>query len=40
MEQKQQGSAVPTEPPLPTEEPVQEEENDTWDIPAFLRQKN
>ena len=40
IEQGQQTSAVPTEPPLPTEEPAQEEENDTWDIPAFLRQKN
>ncbi len=28
------------EPPLPVEEPVAEEEDDTWDIPAFLRQKN
>jgi len=28
------------EPPLPTEEPAAQEEDDTWDIPAFLRQKN
>lgn len=41
MEQTQQASSsTPTEPPLPTEEPGVEEEDDTWDIPAFLRQKN
>lgn len=41
MEQTQQ-SAVPiaAEPPLPMEEPEAQEEDDTWDIPAFLRQKN
>jgi cell division protein FtsZ len=40
IENGQKVSQAPTEPPLPTEEPAQEEENDTWDIPAFLRQKN
>ena len=40
IEQGQQASQASIEPPLPTEEPAQEEENDTWDIPAFLRQKN
>jgi cell division protein FtsZ len=40
MEQSQQASHTPTDPPLPTEEPGIEEEDDTWDIPAFLRQKN
>jgi len=41
MEQSQQSSSVNStvEPPVPTEPPV-EEEDDTWDIPAFLRQKN
>ena len=29
-----------SEPPLPMEEPRVEEEDDAWDIPAFLRQKN
>jgi len=40
IENGQRASQAPAEPPLPTEEPAQEEENDTWDIPAFLRQKN
>jgi len=40
IQQGQQVSATPTESPLPTKEPITEEENDTWDIPAFLRQKN
>lgn len=45
MEQSQpqmQSQSQPSisEPPMPTEEPVVEEEDDTWDIPAFLRQKN
>lgn len=40
MEQTHQASSQVTEPPLPTEEPSVEEEDDTWDIPAFLRQKN
>jgi cell division protein FtsZ len=41
MEQSQQPNPVNNiqEPPAPTEPPV-EEEDDTWDIPAFLRQKN
>jgi cell division protein FtsZ len=41
MEQSQQSSLINTsvEPPVPMEPPV-EEEDDTWDIPAFLRQKN
>jgi cell division protein FtsZ len=41
MEQSQQPSSVNNtmEPPAPTEPPV-EEEDDSWDIPAFLRQKN
>lgn len=41
MEQSQQPSTINNnvEPPVPTEPPV-EEEDDTWDIPAFLRQKN
>jgi cell division protein FtsZ len=41
MEQSQQSSSSSTniEPPVPMEPPV-EEEDDTWDIPAFLRQKN
>ena len=37
MEQSQKVSEP--EPPTPTEPPI-EEEDDTWDIPAFLRQKN
>lgn len=40
LEQGQQAQSTPAEPPLPTEEPAVEEEDDTWDIPAFLRQKN
>jgi len=41
MEQNQPAHAQNgIEPPLPTEEPPQEEEDDAWDIPAFLRQKN
>jgi cell division protein FtsZ len=43
MEQSQQTASQVNnlqEPPLPTEPPVEEEEDDTWDIPAFLRQKN
>ena len=40
IQQGQQASQSPTEPPLPIEESAAEEENDTWDIPAFLRQKN
>ena len=41
MQESQQASqSVSNEPPLPTEEPPVEEEDDTWDIPAFLRQKN
>ena len=41
LEQPQQAAAATSsEPPLPTEEPAIEEEDDTWDIPAFLRQKN
>jgi len=41
MEQSQQPTSINTniEPPVPMEPPV-EEEDDTWDIPAFLRQKN
>jgi cell division protein FtsZ len=41
MEQSQQSNSTSTsvEPPVPIEPPV-EEEDDTWDIPAFLRQKN
>jgi len=40
MEQSQSSSPVNNiEPPVPSEPPV-EEEDDTWDIPAFLRQKN
>lgn len=41
MEQNQQPQAQngATEPPLPTDEPPAEED-DAWDIPAFLRQKN
>jgi cell division protein FtsZ len=41
MEQNQQPQTQngTTEPPLPTEEPPAEED-DAWDIPAFLRQKN
>ncbi len=41
MEQSQQPSPINNniEPPVPSEPPV-EEEDDTWDIPAFLRQKN
>ncbi len=38
MEQNQPKVNEP-EPPLPPEPPI-EEEDDTWDIPAFLRQKN
>lgn len=43
MEQAQQSqstSSVVSEPPLPMEESESQEEDDTWDIPAFLRQKN
>jgi cell division protein FtsZ len=41
MEQSQQSNSTNTnvEPPVPMEPPV-EEEDDSWDIPAFLRQKN
>jgi cell division protein FtsZ len=45
MEQSQQSSQVSQpkinepEPPVPTEAPV-EEEDDSWDIPAFLRNRN
>ncbi len=45
MEQSQQPSQSgqpkinEPEPPIPTEAPV-EEEDDTWDIPAFLRNRN
>ncbi len=44
MEQSQQQVNNQTntvqEPPMPTEAPAAEEEDDAWDIPAFLRQKN
>lgn len=41
MEQSQPStSSIASEPPLPMEEPEAQEEDDTWDIPAFLRQKN
>jgi len=40
IDKSSQGSQIPSEPPLPAEEPPLEEEDDTWDIPAFLRQKN
>ena len=42
MEQSQQAQPAQNsqEPPLPTEQPPVEEEDDSWDIPAFLRQKN
>ena len=41
MEQMQeQQKSSPVEPPMPTEEPPVEEEDDTWDIPAFLRNRN
>jgi cell division protein FtsZ len=40
MEQSQQSTPINNvEPPVPMEPPI-EEEDDTWDIPAFLRQKN
>ncbi|MCL4353769.1 cell division protein FtsZ [Patescibacteria group bacterium] len=42
MENSQQQPEPPTvnEPPIPSDEPPMEDEDDTWDIPAFLRQKN
>ena len=40
MEQAREAQSVNNEPPVPTEEPPVEEEDDTWDIPAFLRNRN
>ncbi len=41
MEQSQQQSnSNVSEPPLPMEEPVADDEDDAWDIPAFLRNRN
>ena len=40
MQEQQSMNNNSSEPPLPTEEPAPEEKDDTWDIPAFLRQKN
>ncbi len=38
--QQQPEPSLVNEPPIPSDEPPMEDEDDTWDIPAFLRQKN
>lgn len=35
-----QNTSSHNNPPMPTEAPKEEEKEDVWDIPAFLRQKN
>jgi cell division protein FtsZ len=45
MEQSQQSQSNQPkinepEPPVPTEAPVEDQDDDSWDIPAFLRNRN